>query len=133
MQTARDDEAEIRALDAAWGKAATAKDLDAVVDFYAPDGSLVWPGAPAAHGTAAIRACWQAMIATTPGLALRFDAERIVVSGDATLASDFGKVSFGHEVDGKPVTEVGKYVVVWRREGDAWKVLYDSYNMDDAP
>ena len=126
----KSDEAEIRALDAAWGTAATAKDLDAVVGFYAGDGSLVWPGAPAAHGTAAIRDCWQTLMDTTPGLALRFDAERIVVSGDATLASDFGKVSFGHDVDGKPVTEVGKYVVVWRKEAGAWKVLYDSYNMD---
>lgn len=127
-----DDEAEIRALDVAWGEAATAKDLDTVVGFYARDGSLVWPGAPAVHGTPAIRECWSTLMATTPGLALRFDAERIVVSGDATLASDFGRVSFGHEVEGKAVTEIGKYVVVWRKEAGTWKVLYDSYNMDSG-
>ena len=129
---ATDDEAAIRALDVEWGEAATAKDLEGVVAFYAPDGSLVWPGAPAAHGTAAIRGCWKTLMETTPGLALRFDAERIVVSGDGTLASDFGKVSFGHEVDGAPVTDIGKYVVVWRKERGAWKVLYDSYNMNDG-
>ena len=47
------DEKKIRALDKQWGEAATRKDLDAVVAFYAPDGSLVWPDAPAVHGTKA--------------------------------------------------------------------------------
>jgi ketosteroid isomerase-like protein len=37
------DEAAIRRLDEEWGNAATAKNLDAVVGFYAGDGSLVWP------------------------------------------------------------------------------------------
>jgi uncharacterized protein (TIGR02246 family) len=129
----RGDEAAIRALDAAWGKAASAKDLEAVVAFYAPDGSLVWPGAPAAHGTEQIRAKWSELMANTPALALRFDPERIVVSGDGTLASDFGKVEFGHDDNaGVHVEETGKYVVVWRRERGVWRVLYDSYNMNDG-
>lgn len=124
------DEAEIRRLDEEWGKAATHKKLDAVVAFYAQDGSLVWPGEPAVHGTADIRASWKKMMDTIPGLNLRFTAERIVISDDASLASDFGKVEFGHEVDGKPVMEIAKYVVVWRKEKGSWKVLYDSYNMN---
>lgn len=124
------DEAAIRRLDEAWGKAATAKDLEAVVGFYAHDGSLVWPGAPAAHGTQDIRASWKQTMDTMPGLKLRFTPERIVIADDASLASDFGKVEFGHEDDGKPVMEIGKYVVVWRKEKGSWKVLYDSYNMN---
>lgn len=125
------DEALIRNLDEAWGKAASAKNLDAVVAFYAGDGSLVWPGAPAAHGTDHIRANWQKMFKTTPGLHLRFIAERIVISDDGTLASDFGKVEFGHDTnEGKHVQETAKYVVVWKKVKDSWKVLYDSYNMN---
>ncbi|QIG49241.1 SgcJ/EcaC family oxidoreductase [Nordella sp. HKS 07] len=124
------DEMAIRRLDEEWGKAATAKDLEAVVSFYAPDGSLVWPGAPASHGTQHIRASWKEMMDTTPGLNLRFTPERIVISDDASLASDFGKVEFGHEVKGKPVMDIAKYVVVWRKEKGSWKVLYDSYNVN---
>ncbi len=124
------DEAAIRRLDEEWGKAASAKKLDAVVGFYAHDGSLVWPGEPAVHGTTHIRASWKKMIDTIPGLNLRFTPERIVISDDGSLASDFGKVEFGHEVDGKPVMEIAKYVVVWRKEKGGWKVLYDSYNMN---
>jgi ketosteroid isomerase-like protein len=124
------DESAIRRLDEEWGNAATAGDLDAVVAFYAHDGSLVWPGAPAVHGIERIYANWKTLMRKTPGLNLRFTAERIVFSDDATLASDFGKVEFGHEVDGKPKKEIGKYVVVWKREKASWKVLYDSYNMN---
>lgn len=124
------DEAAIRRLDEEWGKAASAKNLDAVVGFYAHDGSLVWPGEPAVHGTAQIRAGWKKMMDTIPGLNLRFTPERIVISDDASLASDFGKVEFGHEVNGKPVMEIAKYVVVWRKEKGDWKVLYDSYNLN---
>lgn len=126
----KSDETAIRRLDEEWGKAATAKNLEAVVGFYAHDGSLVWPGAPAAHGTQHIRASWKEMMDTTPGLKLRFTPERIVISDDASLASDFGKVEYGHEVDGKPVMEIAKYVVVWRKEKGSWKVLYDSYNLN---
>ena len=121
------DEAEIRRLDEEWGKAATEKKLDAVVGFYAHDGSLVWPGLPAAHGTAKIRANWEEMMKTS-GLKLRFIAERIVISDDGTLASDFGKVEYDHDDKGKTVKETAKYVVVWRKEKGGWKVLYDCYN-----
>jgi uncharacterized protein (TIGR02246 family) len=126
------DEAAIRRLDEEWGKAATAKNLDAVVDFYAADGSLVWPGQRAAHGTAQIRRNWKKMMALYDGLKLKFIPERVVISDDATLASDFGKVEFGHKEKGKPVRETAKYVVVWRKEKGSWKVLYDSYNTNSA-
>src|SRR5690348_16772313 len=129
-ETHKADEAEIRRLDKEWGEAATKKNLDAVVGFYAHDGSLVWPEEPAVHGIAQIRANWKKMMDTIPGLKLRFTPERIVISDDATLASDFGKVEFGQEVNGKPVMQIAKYVVVWRKEKGNWKVLYDSWNMN---
>lgn len=125
------DEAAIRKLDEEWGKAASAKDLDAVVAFYASDGSLVWPGAPPAHGTDQIRANWKNMLKTTPGLHLRFIPERIVIADDGTLASDFGKVEFAHDLnEWMHVQETAKYLVVWKKVKDSWKVLYDSYNMN---
>jgi uncharacterized protein (TIGR02246 family) len=128
------DEALIRKLDDDWGKAASAKNLDAVVSFYAADGSLVWPGAPAAHGTDQIRANWQKMFKTIAGLHLHFIPERIVISDDGTLASDFGKVEFGHDSsEWVHVQETAKYVVVWKKVKDSWKVLYDSYNMNADP
>lgn len=124
------DEKAIRKLDVEWGEAACKKDLDAVVAFYAPDGSLVWPGAPAAHGTAKIRAAWDEMFREYKGLTLRFTPERIDVALDADLASDFGKVELGHDTGKGHVKATAKYVVVWKKVDGAWKVLYDCYNMN---
>jgi uncharacterized protein (TIGR02246 family) len=124
------DEKAIRALDAAWSEAAGKMDLERVVDFYAPDGSVVWPDYPAAHGTAAIRHRWDELFKTTKGLYLKFEPERIVVAADRDLASDFGIVHFGFDSGHGPQRQTGKYVVVWRREKGRWRVLYDCYNMN---
>ena len=125
-----DDEKAIRDLDAQWSEAAGKMDLERVVGFYAPDGSVVWPDHPAAHGTAAIRSRWAELFKTTPGLYLKFEPEQIVVAAGHDLASDFGVVHFGFDAPSGPQRETGKYVVVWRREKGRWKVLYDCYNMN---
>jgi ketosteroid isomerase-like protein len=33
--------------------------------------------------------------------------------------------------DGKPVPDHGKYVTVWQKQGDAWKVIVDCFNSDE--
>ena len=122
------DEHKIRELDAQWGDAASKGDLDAVVGFYASDASLVWPGAEAVHGTANIRTAWQGMFKQYDKLTLKFTAKRIDLSPDAQMASDFGVVALGYDSDKGPVSETAKYLVVWRKDGGHWKVLYDSWN-----
>jgi len=126
------DKKAIRKLDMAWGKAATRKDLKAVASFYARDGSVVWPGGPAIHGSAKVRTAWKSDVMTIPGLSLRFTPQRIDVAKSGDMAIDFGKVHFGHddEKTGRPVTDIGKYVVVWKKVNGAWKVLYDCYNLN---
>ena len=121
------DENTIRDLDVAWGEAACRHDLDAVMSFYAQDGSLAWTQSPPAHGHKAIRADWEEMM-KIPGLALEFVPERIVVSDSGDLASDFGVVKLS--MTGAPTVDA-KYLVVWRKEGGKWKVLYDSYSYND--
>ena len=122
------DEKIIKELDTQWGDAACKKDLEAVVALYAPDGSLVWPGAPAVHGTSNIRAAWVDFL-KTPGLSLRFTPERIDFAHDADMAIDFGAVALERDDPQKGhVKMTAKYVVVWRKINGAWKVLYDCYN-----
>lgn len=123
------DKKQIRALDAQWGAAACQKDLEAVVAFYARDGSLVWPEAPAVHQTGAIRKAWRKMM-KTPGLGLRFTPERIDVSKSGDLAVDFGIVESAQDTPKGRQREICKYLVVWKKVNGKWKVLYDSYNSD---
>ena len=123
------EEHAIRALNKSWSAAATAHDLEAVLAMYAKDGSLVWPGEPAFHGSEAIRGAWTEMM-KTPGLALEFTSERIVVADSGDLASDFGKVAMASDTEKGREEVEAKYLVVWRKEGRDWKVLYDAYNMN---
>jgi ketosteroid isomerase-like protein len=128
-----DDEKEIRRLDEEWSKAATKaasnqedpKLVEDVVAFYAADGSTVWPGDQAQHGTAKIRAGWKAGLKAFRSL--QFTPERIDVAKGGDLAIDFGKVAI---TDKESVMQQGKYVVVWTKIGREWKVLYDCYNMN---
>ena len=128
------DEAAIRALDAEWGKAASAgnaKNVDAVVKFYAKDGSVVWPDMPSAKGHAAIRAYWKEIYKTMPGLYLDFEPTQIEISGD--MASDFGEVHFKPKAKSSDPKNTAKYLVIWKRERRTWKVFYDCWNWNSDP
>jgi uncharacterized protein (TIGR02246 family) len=127
-----DADQEIRRLDEEWGNAASTKDLEAVVSFYADDGSLVWPDTAPVHGSAAIRTAWMGVFHDYQGLKLKFTPERIDISESGDLASDYGRVDFGYDGDAGPVQLIAKYVVVWKRVNREWKVLYDCYNMNEA-
>ncbi|WP_421696452.1 YybH family protein [Aestuariivirga sp.] len=122
---------QIRKLDKQWGEAATAKNLEAVVGFYAKDGSLVWPGTPPVHGTAQIKAMWKTMLDSIDGLALEFTPETITFSQDGELATDYGIVRFTQNTNPYTTTvQIAKYLVVWKKVKGSWKVLYDSYNLN---
>jgi len=127
------DKAAIRALDAEWSKAATAKDVDRVVKFYAKDGSVVWPDQPIATGHKAIRASWKKAFNDAPGMYLDFKPTHIEISSGGDMASDFGLVHFAPNAKPGDTQNTAKYLVVWKREKGAWKVLYDSWNWNSMP
>ena len=130
----KSDEAAIRALDAQWSKAATAataKNVDHVIKFYAKDGSVVWPDLPHAKGHKAIRDSWKTMIKKMPGMYLSFRPTHIEISGD--MASDFGLVHFAPNAKPGDTQNTAKYLVVWKRENGAWKVFYDCWNWNSEP
>ena len=122
------EEAEIRALDAEWSKAATAKKIDQVMKFYASDGSIVWPDYPPAKGHAAIRAAWDKLCGDVPDMYLDFEPTHIEVSSGGDMASDFGLVHFAPGAKPDDIESTAKYLVVWKREHGAWKVFYDCWN-----
>src|SRR3954466_6906932 len=88
------DEKRGREGDEAGSETANRGDLEGVLEFYAEDGSVVWPEAPAAHGHDGIRAALKAMFEYCQGLKLRFDPERIEIAKSADIATDYGAVNF---------------------------------------
>ena len=99
-------------------------DSAAVSQLYTEQAQVIAPGAPVARGRAAIAAAWQKTIdAGVEDLAL--ETEDVESAGD--LAVETGIVRL--VARGGAVT-LGRYVVVWKREGGAWKLHRDIWNAE---
>jgi ketosteroid isomerase-like protein len=121
----------LREADAAWSKAAESKDLDKTVSYYSDDATVLPPNASAATTKEAIRKVWQDMLAT-PGFVISWKATKVEVakSGDLGFVSGTYEVTM-NDASGKPVSEKGKYVEVWKKQADGkWKCGTDTWNSD---
>jgi uncharacterized protein (TIGR02246 family) len=125
------DEAAIRAASQEWSNAASSRDLEKAVSFYADDATYNPPGAPLASGKDAIRKVWTNVTAI-PGVNLRWVSARVEVARSGDLAYDTGAYTLTkNDASGNPVTTKGKYVVLWKKQADGkWKVIEDIDNPD---
>lgn len=125
-------ETAIRSIIEQWLSAIRNRDAAAISRLYAPDGVLMAPGAPIAMGPSAIEQAWRGMMAT-PGFDLTFQPAQIVVASAGDMALDRGTYRFSSTGPNGPVSDTGKYVVVWRNVGGEWKAAADIFNSDGAP
>ena len=125
------DEAAIRAASQEWSNAASSRDLEKAVSFYADDATYNPPGAPLASGKDAIRKVWTNIVAI-PGGNLSWTSAKVEVARSGDLAYDTGAYTLTkNDASGKQVTTKGKYVVVWKKQADGkWKVIEDIDNPD---
>ena len=125
------DEAAIRAASAAWSQAASAKDLDKVVSFYADDALVLPDKAPAIRGNENFRKDWAPLLAL-PGPGLSWQTSALEVARSGELAYETGKYNFvTTDKKGKPTDYKGKYLVIWKKQSDgSWKVAVDTDNAD---
>jgi ketosteroid isomerase-like protein len=67
-----------------------------------------------------------------PGFALTFGPTKIEVAKSGDLAYDVGTFELKtNDAQGNVTTEVGKYVVVWKKRSDkTWKAVIDMFSTD---
>jgi uncharacterized protein (TIGR02246 family) len=123
------DEQAIRGQVDRWLQLVKAKDAAAIATLYAEDGAVMPPNGPIGKGHAAIQKTWASMM-QTPGFDLTFVPEQIIVSSSGDMALDRGTYKLAIAPGGKPQTDTGKYVVVWRKIGGEWKAAADIFNSD---
>jgi len=118
-----EDEATIRRLDAAWVKAAASRDPDAWVGFYADNATVLPPNEKALTGKAAIRKSIGEFL-SLPNLQLSWEPTNVEVAKSGDLAYLYGAYSMTMtDEQGKPVTELGKNVEIWKRQSDgSWEM-----------
>jgi uncharacterized protein (TIGR02246 family) len=125
------DERAIREADAAWAKAAAAKDVEAYLSFFADDALVLLANGPILTGKESIRKSASEMMAT-PGFAMSWQPTKAEASRGGDLAYTVGTYqSTLNDAKGKPVTDRGKYLTVWKKQPDGkWKAVADMGNSD---
>jgi ketosteroid isomerase-like protein len=102
-------------------------DAQSVAGCYTAEAWLLPPGSDVVQGTAAIATFWRgAMDAGITSVTL----DTVEVEGREDTAGEVGRFTLSGR-DGVTLDR-GKYVVIWRRDGGAWKLHRDIWNTSQA-
>jgi uncharacterized protein (TIGR02246 family) len=101
-------------------------DAKAVAAFYTEDAIAFPPGGEMVKGRQAIQQMWQSTM-DSGVKSLAFTVVDVGASGD--LLHETGTAKLNIQAPGKePATASIKYVVVWKRQGNDWKLHRDIWN-----
>jgi ketosteroid isomerase-like protein len=125
------DEAALRKADTDWAKAAESKQLDAWVAYYSPDAVVLPPNAKMATDRDAIRKSIGDFLAI-PGMSIKWAPTKAEVARSGDIGYTWGTYELTmNGPKGKPLTDHGKYVEIWKKQADgSWKVVVDTFNSD---
>jgi uncharacterized protein (TIGR02246 family) len=126
------EQAAIRQAGVEWMNAANAKDVDRIVGLYTEDASLFPPNAPLVTGKEAMAPLWSEMV-EAPGFSTSLRTTKVEISRSGELAYAAGTYEdTRNDPEGNPVTDRGKWVVVFEKQPDgAWKMVADIWNSDE--
>lgn len=116
----------IREANRNFAKLFASRDAFGIGQLYRTDATLLPPGTDLIKGRDAIQTFWRSTMETAmSGMKeLALDTLDLEVSGD--LAVEVGKYRLWAE-GGQPAGD-GKYMVVWKREQDTWRIFRDAWN-----
>jgi ketosteroid isomerase-like protein len=118
---------EVESRNALFMAAYNSGDAAAIAALYAPDATLMPPGAPMMNGTLAIGAFWRGAISA--GIR-NIRLTTISVDGDADSPAETGRATLEVPSDNGHVEVSGKYLVVWRRVNGVLHLQRDIWNLD---
>jgi ketosteroid isomerase-like protein len=115
------------AVDREWSQ--TTKEPEKFVTYFAEGGAIYPPGSPVVTGAEAIRKTYTEM-SSAPGFALSWTPAK----ADVAASGDIGYTTGAYQAMMGGTAETGKYVTVWKKQGDgSWKVTDDIFNADAGP
>ncbi len=103
-----------------------AGDADALGMWYTVDALLMGPNANPIEGREAITANFKEVLAA--GGTLRLTSDEVEVFGD--VAHEVGR--YVQEASDGSHVDHGKYIVIWKRTEDGWKLYRDIWNSNMA-
>ena len=103
-------------------------DAAAAAAIYATDAKAFPPNSQVVEGRQNIQALWAGFV--SGGLKLQ-SLNSVDVNLNGNVAVETGKyVVTVPTASGGTITDEGKYVVVWKRQGRGWKIFRDIWNSD---
>ena len=125
------DEAALRKLDDEWSKAAGSRDVEKTISYYSDDAVVMPPNIATLTGKEPIRTLWKSMLGS-PDFSGGWKATKVEVARSGDLAYVSGTYEFNEKDDsGKPITDKGKYLEVWKKQADGnWKCVADMFSSD---
>ena len=125
------DEAAIRKADADWVQAAQSKQVEVWVAFYSDDAVVLPPNEKVANTKDGIRKAVGELLGL-PGLAVKWQLTKVEVARSGDIGYAYGTYELtANDAKGKPVTDLGKIVEIWKKQSDGgWKCAVDTWNSD---
>ena len=114
----------IESTNAEFAKAANSGDTERVASFYTEDAVLLAPNAPMMRGRQEVKAFFDGLVEQMGLPKLQLKTKQVEELGDT--AWEVG--AYTMELQG--VSDEGKYIVVWKRQGNDWKLAADIWNTD---
>jgi len=109
-----------------WSEAASKKDLDKTVSYWADDAILISEGQPSLNGKQAIKKFVEESF-KIPGFKISWQPQNVIVSenGDMAYMIEDSQMSYSDST-GKSTTLNSKAVSIWRKQTDgSWKNVVD--------
>jgi len=119
----------IRAVADAYQAAMLAGDAAAAAAVYRDDAVEMPPGVPPIQGRAAIEQYFRGMFGSCRFTEFTLSHTELRASGDVAFAAGTSPARLTPN-GGPPVEASGKYLVVLKRTGGAWRVAYSIHNSD---
>lgn len=117
---------EIEALSSTFETAFNTGDAAGVAALYTEDAVIMPPDAPRIDGREGVQGVWQGVI-DAGGADLDLVTEEVIDLGDT--ATELGMFTLtAPDGSGGRVSVNGKYIVVWKKDGEDWKLHWDIWN-----
>jgi uncharacterized protein (TIGR02246 family) len=118
----------------AYVKANLAGDANAVAALYTDDAVEMPPNQPMIKGRAAIQQYYEKLFGGGVKMTA-FTLTHLETRGTGDSGYDVGtyQQNMSQPSPAPPASDSGKYIVILRQSGGAWKVAYAIYNSDQAP
>lgn len=126
------EEAAVRQRALAWGAAEATNDVDSALSYMWEDAVMQPPNAPQIQGHAAIRDLYESVRFVALDIVEPLTV-RVASSGD--LAAVWAGMTYELELlgPGIMVVDTAKFVAVWEKRDDVWKVVENTWNSSRAP